>query len=128
MLPNPSSLLPPPPPRSADGLQPRRVVGVAGNASLRVVIRLDARDPLNFEKPSHAGNSLRLYDRLKLAFDEADLPICLAHHLPAIRIEDAGGGQRVFVEVLVLDGAPLEDKLALLRNLLRPQHFHLPIG
>lgn len=123
---------PPPPPRSSaptlDGPQPRRVVGVAGNASLRVVLRLDARDPLNSSKPSHAGNPLRLYDRLKLAFDEADLPICLAHHLPAIRIEDVGEGQRVFVEVLVLDGAPLEEKLAHLRSLLRLQHFHLPLG
>lgn len=119
----PSLPMPPMPPKGA-----RRVVGVAGNSSLRVVVKLDVFSDDGRAKPGRIDRSPSLHERLQQVFHEADLPICLAHHLPAIRIEDVGEGQRVFVEVLVLDGAPLADKIARLRDLLRPLRMSVPIG
>lgn len=104
---------------------PRRVVGVAGNQSLRVVVELnscDADGSLGLLKTRPSD----MVDKLRPLLREADLPLCLHHDLPAIRFERRHNHTTVRIEVLVLDGTPLEQKIAHLRELVRPLGLFLP--
>jgi len=101
---------------------PMQLQTLCGDA-LRVVLRLNFVDPLNPSKRCSANGTRDLIERIRPAFRSAHLPICLAHDMPAVRIEHSSGGDYLMVEVLVPMGKPLAERVGRLRELVGPLGF-----